>query len=291
MNTIRSVLTVACALLLSGCAGAPQGGAQRGEGNCEWRVCITWRDSPGGRTYFARNSGPVAATVTLSFTFLRNLRVPERLPMVRVVGAHSTATLAFLDAMDRDTPRAADPAVQVDLGSAETRPDDYLYGMPFGGTERRTLVQGFNGGDSHMLGMRWALDFAMPEGTPVVAARDGIVVHVQDGFTEGGVDPDLLERANLVVVAHGDGTLASYGHLRPGIRVALDDAVAEGDLLGYSGATGFAGQPHLHFHVGVRAMGDPGRTIRIRMKGATGEEVALTTGSSYEPAAGPGTSR
>ena len=52
---------------------------------------------------------------------------------------------------------------------------------------------------------------------------DGIVVHVQDGFTESGRDPDLLERSNLVVVGHSDGTLAFYGHLSPGIPVAVGD--------------------------------------------------------------------
>ena len=71
---------------------------------------------------------------------------------------------------------------------------------------------------------------------------------LQDGFTEGGADPELLERANLVVVAHSDGTMASYGHLRLGVRVSVGDTVNVGAFRGLSGATGFAGQPHLHFH-------------------------------------------
>ena len=132
--------------------------------------------------------------------------------------------------------------------------------------------------------MRFSLDFAMPEGTPILAARAGTVLYLQDGFTEGGTDPDLLERANLVVVAHSDGTMASYGHLAPEIRVAIGDAVDEGDFLGSSGATGFAGQPHLHFHVGRRLLGSPGRTTPIKLRGREGRLLSLSVGSLIEPA-------
>ena len=197
----------------------------------------------------------------------------------------STMTLAHLDVVVRGAPTAAEVSITIDLGASDTAPDeDYLYGIPFGGEASRRLIQGFNGSDTHIEGMRYALDFAMPEGTPILAARGGTVVHVQDGFEEGGADPDLLQRANIVVVAHGDGTVASYGHLARGIPVSVGDSVAEGDMLAHSGATGFVGQPHLHFHVGVRLLGDPGRTILIRLKDSNGRPVNLDEGSTFEPA-------
>ena len=71
----------------------------------------------------------------------------------------------------------------------------------------------------------------------------------------------------MVVVAHDDGTMASYGHLSKGIEVAVDGTVEVGQLLGWSGRTGFAGRPHLHFHVGLRMVGEPGRTIPIKLRG------------------------
>jgi murein DD-endopeptidase MepM/ murein hydrolase activator NlpD len=281
---------IASALLGAACAGGQRSAASAERANCEWHVCVESREAPSGRTYYVINGGPVPATVRLDIRLLQNLQIPRRLPIERVVPAQSTATLVFLEVVERGVPTAIESSVSIDLGASDTRPDDYLYGMPFGGAEARPLLQGFNGSDTHMLGMRYALDFGMPEGTPVLAARGGVVIHVQDGFTAGGVDPDLLDRANLVVVGHSDGTMASYGHLSPGISVAVDDSVEEGDLLGYSGATGFAGRPHLHFHVGVRALGDPGRTIRVRLKDAAGGEVRLETGQSYEPARGTRTS-
>ena len=107
--------------------------------------------------------------------------------------------------------------------------------------------------------------------------------YLQDGFTRGGANPDLLERANLVAVAHSDGTMASYGHLRRGLRVSVGDTVRVGDLLGFSGATGYVGQPHLHFHVGKRMLGEPGRTIPIGLRGRDGRRLRLEVGSLFAP--------
>ena len=124
----------------------------------------------------------------------------------------------------------------------------------------------------------------MPGDTPGFAARDGVVLYLQDGFTEGGTDPRYVERANLVVIAHRDGTMASYGHLSRGLEVKRGDRVRAGDLIGWSGSTGYAGQPHLHFHVGVRLLGEPGRTIPIRLDDGTGQALELREGALVEPA-------
>jgi murein DD-endopeptidase MepM/ murein hydrolase activator NlpD len=105
----------------------------------------------------------------------------------------------------------------------------------------------------------------MPGDTPVFAARDGVVLYLQDGFTEGGTDPRYVERANLVVIAHRDGTMV-------------------GDLLGWSGRTGYAGQPHLHFHVGVRLLGEPGRTVPVQLDDGRGRPLELREGVMIEPA-------
>ena len=179
---------------------------------------------------------------------------------------------------------SADLSIAIDLGSSSTRPDDYVYAVPFGGRVPRPLIQGFAGGETHLGSMRYALDIAMPPNTPVFAARDGVVLYLQDGFTEGGGDPSLLECANLVVVAQWDRTMASYGHLSRGIEVEVGDTVHVGDLLGWSGQTGFAGQAHLHFHVGVRMLGEPGRTIPIKLRDRHGELVDLTEGAAIRPA-------
>jgi murein DD-endopeptidase MepM/ murein hydrolase activator NlpD len=252
---------------------------------CAWRVCVSHVDGPVGRDYRATNREPVPVTIVMIFRSVENLRLPPGRRVTTVVPPRTTVDLAHLRAIDASRPKGANVAIQIDLGSSTNPGDPELtYSMPFGGSEPRELVQGFGGPETHLASMHFSLDFAMPVGTPVLASREGTVLLVQDGFTEGGADPSLLERANLVVIAHSDGTMASYGHLSKGIRVRRDDRVPEGGLLGYSGATGFAGQPHLHFHVGSRMLGEPGRTIPIEMRDNHGHLVDLSVGSFFEPA-------
>jgi murein DD-endopeptidase MepM/ murein hydrolase activator NlpD len=272
-------------LLVPGCAPLPAEAPSRPSGACAWQVCVRSYDSATGRIYEVVNGEPVPVTVRLSFRSLQNLRPETDVPVERVVPPNASAQLVRLETLRPGRRIDARPTVNIDLGASVTRPDQgYLYAVPFGGSAPRQIIQGFDGSDTHRLGMRYSLDIAMPEGTPILAAREGVVLYVQDGFTAGGRDPDLLERANLVVVAHSDGSMASYGHLSPGLTVARGDQVEEGQLLGYSGATGFAGEPHLHFHVGVRLLADPGRTVPFRLRGPDGEPLDLEEGSVIDPA-------
>jgi murein DD-endopeptidase MepM/ murein hydrolase activator NlpD len=234
--------------------------------------------------YRVDNGEPVPVTVGLTFRALSNLVPPPEDTVRRIVAPHSSVTVP-LRAVRSGRPVHADVAISIDLGSSSTEPDaDFVYAVPFGGTTRRPLIQGFDGEGSHLASMRYSLDFGMPRGTSVLAAREGVVLYLQDGFREGGADPALLERANLVVIAHRDGSMASYGHLEPGLQVSVGDTVREGQVLGRSGRTGFAGRPHLHFHVGVRMLGEPGRTIPIRMRNGRGELIELVEGAMIEPA-------
>ncbi len=272
-------------LLLAGCATATRGPGIREDANCAWRVCVTFVNTPSGRGLQAVNREPVPATIVLTFRSSEDLRPGADLPIERVVPPESSAILVHLRTIVQSEAIRPRVTIAIDLGSSSTEPDaDHLYAVPFGGEARRELTQGFGGAGSHLADMRYSLDFLMPEGTPVLAARAGTVLYLQNGFTEGRADPDLLERANLVVVAHSDGTMASYGHLIRGIPVSVGDAVSEGDVLGWSGATGFAGRPHLHFHVGLRMLRAPGRTIPIKLRDRDGRVLDLTVGSLIEPA-------
>jgi murein DD-endopeptidase MepM/ murein hydrolase activator NlpD len=97
---------------------------------------------------------------------------------------------------------------------------------------------------------RDAVDFKMPEGTPVVAARDGVVIAAEWHYQAGAGRPALSGKGNLVRVRHADGTVATYAHLMYfGVSIEDGEIVAAGKLLGYSGSTGYASGPHLHFAV------------------------------------------
>jgi murein DD-endopeptidase MepM/ murein hydrolase activator NlpD len=96
----------------------------------------------------------------------------------------------------------------------------------------------------------YAVDIALPDGTPVYAARAGLVIDLRHDAFLGAVDPTLLDQANVVEVLHDDGTIAVYAHLHwDSIRVRIGQQVARGEYLADSGNTGFTSGPHLHFAV------------------------------------------
>lgn len=133
-------------------------------------------------------------------------------------------------------------------GVTEDADSSYVYTLPYPEGRTHLLVQGYNSWFSHK--GRMGLDFKMKTGSPVTAARTGVVVRVQEGFTKGGVHKRFYGKANAVIVQHEDGTRAYYGHLKyNGAVVQPGDTVQVGQLLGYSGSTGYSAFPHLHFMI------------------------------------------
>jgi murein DD-endopeptidase MepM/ murein hydrolase activator NlpD len=134
-----------------------------------------------------------------------------------------------------------------------------LYVLPYPPGESYTLTQGNCGSASHGGRFSYAFDFEMPIGTPVIAARDGIVHAVRDDRPDGsGRGGD----ENFVILDHGDGQFSRYIHLtRGGARVARGDRVTLGDTIALSGHSGRSAFPHLHFDVSTGCRGGTCRTI------------------------------
>lgn len=103
-------------------------------------------------------------------------------------------------------------------------------------------------GSTHQGDDAYAWDFRMPEGTPVLASLSGTVRRVRGDSQRGGCDPLFSQDANYVVVAHEHRLETLYLHLSR-VVVAVGQHVKKGQLLGYSGRTGFACGSHLHFKV------------------------------------------
>lgn len=124
----------------------------------------------------------------------------------------------------------------------------FVYTLPYPEGTKHLLVQGYNSWFSHK--GRLGLDFKMKKGSPILAARNGVVIRVQESFTSGGVNKRFYGKANSVVIKHDDGSQALYGHLKQnGALVQPGDTVHQGQLIAYSGSTGYSAFPHLHFSV------------------------------------------
>jgi murein DD-endopeptidase MepM/ murein hydrolase activator NlpD len=120
------------------------------------------------------------------------------------------------------------------------------YRLPWTAGQTYRCAQSNRGIVSHRGRERFALDFAMPVGTEVRAARGGEVILVVVRHDGHGLDfPN-----NRLVIRHEDGTLGNYLHLKKdGSRVKVGDRVKQGQVLAASGHVGKSMIPHLHFHV------------------------------------------
>jgi murein DD-endopeptidase MepM/ murein hydrolase activator NlpD len=164
-----------------------------------------------------------------------------------------------------------------------TTTNDADYAMPFG-PGRYVVLQGPRGHYSHFegTGSENAVDWTVPEGTIVCAARDGRVVGVKQDSTVGGPDRKWRPFANYIVIKHADGTFADYVHLQAeGAMVKLGDTVTAGQPIGLSGSTGFSSRPHLHFSVFQTVDGKKKLSLPFRLKTAHGTFTEFIQGQSY----------
>ena len=106
---------------------------------------------------------------------------------------------------------------------------------------------------AHVDNLRNSVDFIIPEGTPIKAVLDGVVVDVKSDSDIGGPDKSFEEFGNFVEIEHSNGEYSEYEHLKKnGVLVKIGDRVKQGQIIGYSGNTGWMAHlgPHLHFMVG-----------------------------------------
>ena len=122
--------------------------------------------------------------------------------------------------------------------------------LPFPDRQVVRIGQGIHGGFSHSDQSVFSVDFPLPEGTPVVAVRAGTVQRAKGDSDHGCADPSCNDDANVIVIDHGDGTLAHYVHLQhEGVFVTEGATVCAGTYIGLTGNTGYTTGPHLHFAV------------------------------------------
>ncbi|MEK6833413.1 MAG: M23 family metallopeptidase [Nanoarchaeota archaeon] len=140
-----------------------------------------------------------------------------------------------------------------------------IYIVPIRKRDRKLVVSDVR---AHSDILKYALDFPLPEGTPILAVKEGIVVNVVDKFNKGGDGKRYFKYLNFITIEHKNKEISQYGHLKyHGACVKIGDKVKTGEIIGYTGNTGWTTEPHLHFHVCKNTDNKNGwKTMQVRFK-------------------------
>jgi len=244
----------------------------------------------------AQNDGPAPITVHVTLSG-ENYASDRTWPMTTTVPPYSAAPLGRVFAADK-TVGGYNFLFRYShhFGRADAVLDtNAVYRLPFEQGHSYPVTQAFGTKlTSHNNRENlYAVDFAMPIGSPIVAARGGVVIDVTLTHEEGGYDIRFLDKANTIAIVHDDGTVAEYAHLSRGpALVKPGQRVSAGTLLGYSGNSGYTSGPHLHFIVSKPEVHD-GKVARVsipvmfyandpvlRFSATTGTRVTASYGGS-----------
>ena len=231
----------------------------------------------------ARNDYYAPVELSLEIASLRGLSYPDPDQyMLWVLPPRSKTTLLQLGFLENGQAPFLEYGYRYmpgDPGARHNAPRPYR--APFAVANDYPITQAYpevithTGPDSYH-----AVDFAMPVGTDIFAARGGIVFDVASSNFQTGLD---MERdgpaANVVRILHDDGTYAIYAHLTTNtIRVRPGDRVEGGDYIADSGNTGYSSGPHLHFVV-ARNVGMRVESVPVTFLGADSQGVPPVAGA------------
>ncbi len=122
--------------------------------------------------------------------------------------------------------------------SASTTTGSGGYIWPLSGYTRVSSPFGYRNCPFHGRELHGGCDIPAPSGTPIKAAKAGVVIISTYGASYG----------NYVVIAHGDGTRTMYAH-QSSRAVSAGETVSQGQTIGYVGSTGSSTGNHLHFEI------------------------------------------
>ena len=228
---------------------------------------------------YAENISFSPYTVTINAN-LTEMSVDRKIPSILVVAPKSKALILTITPNPKPKGNKYGYSLNTTsyMGDVNAKhDDDYTYTLPYKKGESYRVSQGYYGNVSHQ-GVK-AIDFMMPIGTKVYAMRDGTVVDVREDSDKGCPSDECLKMGNFVTVLQSDNSFAEYYHLKKnGAAVKLGDKVKTGDLIGYSGATGWATGPHLHVEVYLRKKSDSKITVNTYFD-ISGKRILLKKGN------------
>lgn len=203
-----------------------------------------------------------------------------------IPGRHSEVAMAVKQTKEgRANPR--DYSLNWSIGERNALHDEeHVYHLPYAAGMSYPVIQSFGSRYTHTGLEQFAIDFRMPEGTAVHAARSGVVAHLQESNDIGCWKKGCGAYANYIVVLHDDGTTGQYYHLlRDGVLVDVGDRVRVGQKIALSGNTGHTTEAHLHFAVYRAVSRGNTQSVPVRFASADGIVDRPRLGGRYQATA------
>lgn len=264
---------------------------------CSETFCISEKQQDGLVIITAENTSAFPVTYTLGVRG-QNLRMQGPRKLTRTLAPRSSATATSFALVDS----IVDSVVDSTGNTIENASTDYklhyrwtigdknalhnenhVYRLPYADGKSYRVIQGFGSRFSHTGLEQFAIDFLMPEGTPIHAARDGVVAKLEESNTLGCWEDGCGRHANYVVILHDDGTTGEYYHLlKDGVLVNVGDRVRAGQKIALSGNTGHTTVAHLHFAVYRAVEWGNTQSVPVRFVSADGIVHRPRRGGRYQ---------
>ena len=276
MAATNMIRRVAAAVALIACAAA--------FADCrdDW-ICVNAVDQGGNVELRAENLQDYPVTYTLRVR-TRYFEVSGPTTVTRTLAPQESARVMMLSRADERFEGRYRYFFEWTVGDKDAvHDDDHLYALPYASGKSYRVLQGYGSRFSHTGLEAYAVDFDMPEGTPVHAARSGVVARVEESHSIGCWEEGCGRYANFIVVLHRDGTTGEYYHLqKDGALVEVGDRVVRGQQIALSGNTGHTTMPHLHFAVYRATEWGNTQSIPVRFESADGVVMRPRHGARYQ---------
>ena len=154
-------------------------------------------------------------------------------------------SIDYSDNGSGETSNSYNAPSQIDAGDGWTWPIPSCY----------TITGGFGEGRSYE--SHGGTDIAAPIGTPIYAANSGTVIDTSNDCSHSSAGVGVCNHGggygNHVWIQHDNGYQTIYGHMI-NTAVSTGEYVSKGQLIGYSGSTGWSTGPHLHFELRINGV-------------------------------------
>lgn len=237
-------------------------------------------EEDGSAVVYATNNYLCDESVLIEFNVLKNMEADVDLPYRAIIPAGVKEYKLFtISIKNPEKGSQLGYVTKYCHGDAFDGKHDnsYVYTIPYQEGEQYSLDQGYGGKFSHfMKGKTHALDFTMEVGTPICAARDGVVIFVKQDSDKRGKTHKFQEYGNYITIYHKDKTMANYFHIKKkGSKVKVGDKIEAGQVIALSGNTGWSSGPHLHFQVFSFDEDMQAKTTPTRFKQEEGKAILL----------------